>query len=137
LYRQRWQAELNLRSLKSAMQMDHLRCLTPEMVRKEIAMHLLAYNSVRRLMAEAARHHDLRPTQLSFTGTLQTLRAFSEHGLLEQTPALETVATLLAATHRVGDRPNRNEPRANKRRPQYKFLTKPRQSFPNRVPLNV
>lgn len=139
LYRQRWQAELNLRSLKSAMQMDHLRCLTPEMVRKEIAMHLLAYNAVRRLMAEAARHHDLRPTQISFTGALQTLRAFSEHGLLEHAPTLEMVATVLAAiaTHRVGDRPNRNEPRANKRRPKYKFLTKPRQSFPNRVPLKA
>jgi putative transposase len=136
LYLQRWQAELNLRSLKSAMQMDHLRCLTPEMVRKEIAMHLLGYNSVRRLMAEAARHHDLKPTDISFTGTMQTIRAFHEQGLLEHRPSVETVATLLAAiaTHRVGDRPNRNEPRANKRRPKYKFLTKPRQSFPNRVP---
>jgi putative transposase len=136
LYLQRWQAELNLRSLKSAMQMDHLRCLTPEMVRKEIAMHLLAYNSVRRLMAEAAHHHDLKPTDISFTGAMQTLRAFREQGLLEHTPPVETVATLLAAiaTHRVGDRPNRNEPRANKRRPKYKFLTKPRQSFPNRCP---
>lgn len=102
-------------------------------------MHLLAYNSVRRLMAEAARHHDLRPTQLSFTDAMQTLRAFSEHGLLGQTPARETVTTLLAAIamHRVGDRPNCNEPRANKHRPKYKFLTKPRRSFPNRVPLKA
>ena len=136
LYRQRWHAELHLRSLKSAMQMDHLRCLTPEMIRKEIAMHLLAYNAVRRVMAEAARHQDLRPAAVSFTGALQTLRAFHEQGLLEDTPSTDTVATLLAAIarHRVGERPNRNEPRANKRRPKYKFLTKPRQTFPNRVP---
>ena len=93
LYRQRWHAELNLRSLKSAMQMDHLRCLTPEMIRKEIAMHLLAYNAVRRVMAEAARHHDLRPTAVSFTGAMQTLRAFHEQGLLEHAPTLDTVAT--------------------------------------------
>lgn len=52
---------------------------------------------------------------------------------------LSSSAALLAAiaTHRVGDRPHRNEPRANKRRPKYKFLTKPRQSFPNRVPLKA
>ena len=146
LYRQRWHAEWNRRSLKSAMwnrrslksamPMNHLRCLTPEMVRKEIAMHLLADNTIRRLMAEAARHHDLRPTAVSFTGALQTLRAFHEQGLLEDTPSTDTVATLLTAIarHRVGDRPHRNEPRANKRRPKYKFLTKPRQTFPNRVP---
>ena len=116
--------------------MNHLRCLTPEMIRKEIAMHLLAYNAVRRVMAEAARHHDLRPTAVSFTGTLQTLRAFHEHGLLEGPTSAETVATLLTAIamHQVGKRPDRNEPRANKRRPKYKFLTKPRHTFPNRVP---
>jgi len=139
LYRQRWQAELNLRSLKSAMQMDHLRCLTPEMVRKEIARHLLAYNAVRRVMAEAARDLDLRPTEVSFTGAMQTLRAFHEQDWLENSSSPETLATLLAAVaaHRVGNRPNRSEPRANKRRPKYKFLTKPRQSFPNRVPLKA
>ena len=93
LYRQRWYAELNLRSLKSAMQMDHLRCLTPQMIRKEIAMHLLADNAVRRVMAEAARHHDLRPTAVSFTGAMQTLRAFHEQGLLEHAPTIDTVAT--------------------------------------------
>ena len=40
----RWHAELDLRSIKQVMQMDVLRCKTPAMVRKEIWMHLLAYN---------------------------------------------------------------------------------------------
>src|SRR5262249_33905773 len=35
LYRARWNAELDLRSLKQTMQMDILRCKTPELVRKE------------------------------------------------------------------------------------------------------
>ena len=110
--------------------------VTPEMIRKEIAMHLLAYNAVRRVMAEAARHHDLRPTAVSFTGAMQTLRAFHEQGLLDDTPSTVTVTTLLTAIamHQVGKRPDRHELRANKRRPKYKFLTKPRHTFPNRVP---
>ena len=99
----------------------------------------MAYNAVRRVMAEAAHHFDLRPTEVSFTGAIQTLRAFHEQGWLENSPSPETLVTLLAAVaaHRVGNRPNRSEPRANKRRPKYQFLTKPRQSFPNRVPLKA
>jgi hypothetical protein len=131
LYRRRWQAELNLRSLKTIMQMDILRGRTPEMVRKEVWAHLLAYNIIRKLMAEAARHVGLRPDQLSFTGALQTLNAFL--------PQLRSAATveemerlyrgLLAAIgqHRVGDRPDRYEPRAVKRRPKnYPRLKEPR-----------
>ena len=55
LFRQRWHAELDLRSLKSDMHMDMLRTKSPEMVRKEVAAHLLAYNLIRGVMAEAAR----------------------------------------------------------------------------------
>ena len=55
LFRQRWHAELDLRSLKTQMQMDVLRTKSPEMVRKEVAAHLLAYNLIRGIMAEAAR----------------------------------------------------------------------------------
>ena len=35
LFRRRWQAELNLRSLKTEMQMEHLRCKEPHRVRNE------------------------------------------------------------------------------------------------------
>lgn len=42
LYRARWNAELDLRSLKQTMQMDILRCKTPELVRKELWTHILA-----------------------------------------------------------------------------------------------
>ncbi len=54
LYLARWQVELDLRSIKTVMQMDVLRCKSPEMVRKEIAVHLLAYNLVRAVMPQAA-----------------------------------------------------------------------------------
>ena len=54
LYERRWDGEVDIRSIKSTMQMDVLRCKTPEMVHKEIWAHLLAYNLLRTVMAVAA-----------------------------------------------------------------------------------
>ena len=68
LYRQRWHAELDIRSLKVAMRMDVLRCRTPAMVRKEFWAHLLAYDLVRGAMAEAAVRHGVPARELSFQG---------------------------------------------------------------------
>jgi len=76
LFLQRWNIELDLRSIKSVMQMDVLRCETPSMVEKEIWMHLLAYNLIRTLMARGAAAHRKEPRQLSFKGTMQTLGTF-------------------------------------------------------------
>lgn len=129
-YRARWHAELDLRSIKSVMQMDVLRCKTPAMVYKEIAMHLLAYNLIRTVMAQAAQSHHCAPRELSFSGALQTLRSF-QSALHMSMPADEPhlYATMLQAIayHRVANRPNRIEPRAVKRRPKpHKILTIPR-----------
>src|SRR5262249_34245589 len=66
LYRARWNAELDLRAIKSAMQMGELRCKTPELVRKEVWAHLLAYNLIRTVMAQAAARHGVSPRSLSF-----------------------------------------------------------------------
>src|SRR5262245_12443903 len=76
LYRARWNAELDLRSIKSAMQMRELRCKAPELVRKEVWAHILAYNLIRTVMAQAAATHDVLPRSISFTGAMQTLEAF-------------------------------------------------------------
>jgi hypothetical protein len=51
LYEHRWDGEVDIRSIKSTMKMDVLRCKTPEMVHKEIWAHLLAYNLLRTVMA--------------------------------------------------------------------------------------
>ena len=75
-YRARWNAELDIRSIKQAMRMDVLRCLSPAMIRKEVWAHLLAYNLVRGAMAEAARRHEVEPRLLSFQGARQMLEAF-------------------------------------------------------------
>lgn len=131
LYRRRWQAELNLRSLKIVMQMDHLRCKTPHRVRNEFYMHLVAYNLIRRLMAVAAARADLEPWTVSFKGTLQTLDKLLP--LLCTTLTTDAWCDALldaVATHEVGHRPDRCEPRVKKRRPkQYRKMTKPRQDY--------
>lgn len=131
LYRRRWQAELNLRSIKSALQMGVLRGQSPEMVRKEVWAHLPVYNVVRALMAQAAKAGAVRPDQVSFTGALQTFNAFAPHLCTAPTPeelSRRWQAMIEAiAQHNVGDRPDRYEPRKVKRqRHKYPKLNEPR-----------
>jgi hypothetical protein len=129
LYRERWHCELDLRSLKSSLQMGHLRCKSPEMVKKEIWTHLLAYNLIREAAAEAARRHGGMPRHVSFTGAVQLINAFATYlPLCPQRRAgwrRELLAAL--ATIRVGNRPDRIEPRKlKKRQSKYTYLTRPR-----------
>lgn len=137
VYRARWNAELYLRSIKITMQMDVLRCKTPEMVRKEIWMHLLAYNLIRTVMADAAQRHGCQPREISFKGTLQTLGAYRpqvETAPADVLPDLYEEVLFAVASHRVGSRPNRFEPRAIKRRPKpHDFLTIPRKEAKRRL----
>jgi hypothetical protein len=131
LYRRRWQAELHLRSLKIVLQMDHLRCKTPERVRNEFFTHLLGYNLIRGVMASAALQSGRSPWEISFKGTLQTLSHFLPI-LLSRISSDAWCAALLTAvaTHVVGDRPDRFEPRLVKRRAKpYKHLREPRQNY--------
>ena len=131
LYRQRWHAELDLRSLKTEMRMEMLRTKTPEMVRKEVAIHLLAYNLIRGIMAEAARGEEVSPRRLSFSGALHTVRSFEEGHLYDPARIAADLPRLLEliGQKRVGDRPDRYEPRAVKRRPK----PYPRLKLPRRV----
>ncbi len=120
LYRRRWHAELHLRSLKIVLQRDHLRCKRPARVRNELYMHLLGYNLIRRVMAVAALQSGVCPWEISFKGTLQTISHFLP--LLALGISIDAWChSLLAAvaTHRVGDRPDRYEPRMIKRRPKH------------------
>ncbi len=75
LYKERWKIELDIRSIKTHMGMEMLRCKTPEMVQKEIAAHLLAYNIIRGNVAQAAVLHDKIPRQLSFRSSVQRKRS--------------------------------------------------------------
>ena len=133
LYRARWNAELDLRSLKQTMQMDVLRCKSPELVRKELWTHILAYNLIRTILAQAAQKHDLQPRSLSFKGAIQTWEAFQPvialQGEDDAAQRLRLYQDLLdaIATHRVANRPDRYEPRARKRHAKnFAYLRKPR-----------
>lgn len=131
LYRLRWPAELDRRALKVTLGLDVLRCKSPAMVRKELWAHLLAYNVIRGVMAQAADEQGCDPRQLSFKGALQALTTFAERLLEAEGERYEELSAWLLLTigaSLVGDRPDRVEPRATKRRPKpYPPLTKPRE----------
>jgi hypothetical protein len=140
LYERRWDGEVDIRSIKSTMKMDILRCKSPEMVQKEIWVHLLAYNLLRTVMAVAAAENEVEPRKISFKGAKQTLSAFApklEAAAPQQRAGLVDALLKAVAYHRVGDRPGRWEPRARKRRPKpTKRLNQPRHEAklaPNRA----
>jgi hypothetical protein len=124
LYRARWNNELDLRSIKVTLQMDRLRCKTPELVRKEIRAHALAYNLIRTVMAQAAAREGAPPRSISFKATLQVLEAFRPLIVYRADQGAGYLAALYEqllraiAVHRVADRPDRLEPRMTKKRPR-------------------
>ena len=135
LYFRRWTVELHFREIKVLLGLDVLRCLTPAMIRKEIAMHRIAYNLVRLLMQRASITHHVRLARISFKGTLDSLHHFADAiqalagqprrqaALLEQ--LLQTIAKDLLPL-----RPGRSEPRAKKRRSKnYHLMTNPRRKM--------
>jgi len=131
LYRDRWLVELRLRDIKTTLGMDVLRGRSADVVRKEIYMHLLAYNLIRGLMWEAASAHGAPLHRLSFAGTVDRLNAVMAYlWLYGDGPMAKKLLALLLewiATDPNPRRPNRVEPRAVKRRPKgYARLNKPR-----------
>jgi hypothetical protein len=130
LFRQRWHAELDLRNVKISLQMDDLRGQTPEMVRREIWMHWLAYNLIRKTIAQAALTHGKLPRQLSFAAALAAVATSWDHATSAQPDVLTALAAAqfrVIAWHHVGHRPDRVEPRAIKRHPKHHpWLRQPR-----------
>lgn len=126
IYGARWHIEVDFRTIKGAMQMDVLKCKTSQMIDKEIAVGLLAYNLVRLAMAGAAALCDVVPRALSFKGAKRVLNAMGErsrHGLAIN---IATVLQMIASL-KLPWRPHRFEPRAKKRRPKnLPTLTLPR-----------
>jgi Transposase DDE domain len=121
LYVQRWHVELDLRSIKSVMGMDILRCKSPDMVHKEVSAFFLAYNLIRAVMAQAAACAKVLPRQLSFSGAKRVVNSLLD---LIRGSATESFIRMFAtlrgavASLRLPWRPDRVEPRAVKRRPK-------------------
>ena len=122
----------DIRSIKQALNLCHVRCKSPAMVRKELWTTLLAYNLIRTTAAAAAVLHDKQPRHLSFTSACQYVLA-SWMSLSCRQIAAERVEAhcrrLLAqiAHCQVANRPGRIEPRVLKRRRHgYKLMQEPR-----------
>ncbi len=130
LYERRWEIETDFAHIKTTMAMDVLAAHKPETIIKELWGHMLGYNLIRTMMWEAGHLHNISPLRLSFKGAIQEVMAF---GPLTTTPydkqKPNPYADLLRhiATHKIPNRPGRQEPRVKKRRPkQYPLMTKPR-----------
>ncbi len=133
LYQQRWKIELDFRTIKTHMGMEMLRCQTAEMVEKEIAVNLLAYNLIRANIARAASIKDKEPRYLSFMATVQLMRTTVGMCMTRTGKALGKLIypLLMAMTEtEVGTRIQPNQPRVVKRRPKgYPLMTKPREEY--------
>lgn len=135
LYFRRWAVELYFRQIKTTMGMEKLRCRTPEMVRKELRMHLMAYNLIRGLMQEAAQQESTRLERISFKAAVDTLRPFCNalnatkgRPRVQQRIIEEMLAII--GTETVPERLNRSEPRAVKERPKpFPILTSHRSVY--------
>ena len=132
LYARRWSVELDLRNIKTTLGVEVLRCLTPPMVEKELWVHLLAYNVIRLLMAQAAQQAQVHPRELSFKHTVQLWTEWTAR-CVDFTADPDALFRLIAQPT-VGNRPGRIEPRARKRRPKpYPWLKIPRGEARERV----
>lgn len=135
LYLRRWAVELFFRDIKNTLGMDILRCKSADMVRKEIAMHAIAYNLIRALMQEAAAHYHVPLERLSFKGSVDTLRQWSgiinaAHGRPRVQSRIFGQILFVLAQDLLPVRPERCEPRVRKRRPKnYPLMTKPRHDY--------
>jgi hypothetical protein len=128
LYEYRWNVELDLRSIKDTMHMGILRGKSPYMIHKEIWSYILAYNLIRKMMAQAACIHKKNPRYLSFKLALQLIDAFKQAAIFtgKRKDIYENLLKMLACK-RIGNRPGRCEPRRLKRRPKnFPLLMQPR-----------
>jgi len=127
LYCSRWHVELDLRNIKTTLGMDVLSCQTPQMNEKEMWVHLLAYNLIRLLMTQAALDAGVHPRKLSFKHTVQMWTEWTSQRLPSNPARHNATLFRLIAQLKVGNRPERIEPRARKRRPKpYPWLKVPR-----------
>ena len=130
LYHQRWHVELDIRAIKQSLHMEHLSCKSPFMIETEIWMHMLGYNLVRKVAAQAAQERGVPPRAVSFTAAKDVVTAaWSQWTLAPPTERVRQGKELLQilGTARVGNRPDRYEPRKVKRRPKpHGLLTEPR-----------
>jgi len=135
LYHHRWEIEVRFRDIKTTLGMELLRTKSPEMIRKEVLMHMIVYNLLRLLMLKAGQEHGVNHRRLSFKGALQVMEeSRADFRKVTNRPRLrdreiDNFWERIAERY-VEERPGRNEPRRVKRRPKCtRWLQKPRHSY--------
>jgi putative transposase len=133
LYGFRWNVELDIRHIKQTLHLDHVRCKTPEMVRRELWVTLLAYNLIRKVIATSAAVHKKQPRHLGFTLACQSLLAswmILSTGSCRDVHAMDAMMLAHIAAQEVANRPGRLEPRVLKRRRhRYPLMQRPREQL--------
>jgi len=136
MYRARWMAEVSFRDLKRTINSHELRCKSPQMIRKELWMNLIVYNALCFLQIQAANETGTDCSLLSFKGCLQVVRAW-EHRFRDWKISSKQLCSDLYE-HMVSKllviRPDRVEPRVNKRRPKIiRLMMKPRRGLKEEI----
>lgn len=130
LFLKRWRVELYFDDIKTTMGMDVLHTRSPELICRELLMHMIAYN----LMRALALRSGADPNRASFKGIVDRANVWS--WVLWAAPTRSKASSLAAALldtiaeDLVPERPGRREPRAVKRRPKpHQYLTKHRKKM--------
>ncbi len=130
LYGFRWNVELDIRAIKQTLGLDHMRCKSPEMVRRELWVSLLAYNLIRKVIVTSAALHGKQPRCLGFALACQTVLAswrLVSTGACADARAMHRTMLRYIAANEVANRPGRIEPRVLKRRRhRYPLMKRPR-----------
>lgn len=138
LYSFRWNAELDIRNIKTFLNLNHVRCKSPDMVHRELWTTLLAYNLIRVTIATSASLHNRKPRELSFVSACQfVLAAWQELPTMQDAQTrIDYCSIMLTRLSEcvVGQRPGRIEPRVlKKRKDQYRLMTQPRLELRRRL----
>lgn len=136
LQARRWEVELDFRAIKTTMGMDHLSCKSPDMIEREIILHMIAYNLVRALMLDAACKSDILPERISFSRSVScssdmahSVATASNHRIIIL--RLQAFYPDFLAACATKKQRKRSEPRVVKRRPKsFPRMTKPQHSYP-------
>ena len=133
LYGFRWNVELDIRTIKQTLGLDHVRCKSPQMVRRELWVTLLAYNLIRKVIVTSAAIHGKKPRCLGFTLACQTILAswmLVSTGACTDVRAIHDTMLKHIAANEVANRPGRIEPRVLKRRRhRYPLMKRPREQL--------
>lgn len=133
LYKERWHIEVDFRNIKITLGLSTFKCKSPDMVKKEMWVHFLAYNIIRSLMLDSALYNKMLPREISFKNTIQLYLHYLENfAQIEYEKLLRLIGEKV-----IGNRGGRIEPRALKKRPNtYPLLMKPRDATREEVRKN-